>query len=174
MTLDRRLSKLEGKRAAEVDPEHEAYAERWQSAYLEIISTMRADHFATVQAALVAYSQQGGVSDYIEPMLGARVYKLCTRAAQGFHAVLRMPPELAEIWNTFERDYGIKYIYERKAAVNSVDECEDCGATFPRLRPRVWDYRTQTYTGESRDYVTACLLCGGRVGFYLYTKKQAA
>lgn len=168
--LEKRVSKLEDIRAEEeAAPEENAYAERWRSAYLEIAKTMSIEHLAIVNAALAGFFQDGdGVWEYIEPFLAARVYHLCTRRAQGLHAVLAMPPGLAALWITFERDLSPANASERFAAHHSTVDCADCGAEFPQLRPFRWNPSARAFTGASRDYVSRCLLCGGRVGFHLY------
>lgn len=175
MTLENRLTKLEDIYADEEgESEETAYVERWRSAYLEIASTMSADHFAIVNAALVEFSQFGGVWEYIKPFLAARVYHLCRLKAQGLHAVLNMSPKLAALWLAYERDCAPANASERFTAHHSTVDCADCGAEFPQLRPFRWNPAARAVTGKSRDYVSACLLCGGRVGFYLYSQPLAA
>ena len=174
MKIETRIYKLEQEEAAE-SIEQEACGRRWLEACMQIMGTMRDDHIETVHEALVGDTSIK-VWEYIPSFLAARVHHLVTRAAQGFHAVLQMPPRLADVWLEYERDCMplLEYPGQRFSMHHSTAECAECGAEYPRLRPMKWTPAVRDFNGPSKEYVKACLLCGGKVGFHAYSKRLAA
>lgn len=176
MTLKSRVEKLE---SVDTDQSTETgeYQRRWADAFAKLAGTMRPEHFAVVHDGLIRHFENAPlphVWEYAPSFLAARALHLVTRAAQDFHSVLALPPEVVEVWAAYEREIGEgATASERYAAHHAIVECADCGAEYPQLRPRRWSREQRAFVGASRDYVDACLLCGGRVGFNFYSNQQS-